>query len=153
MIKSISQILSTLLIIIFLSGCCACDCPGYADFDIYFYDMATGEEFEITPSCDGVGRTVEIELIDEPINSYSYQYCGNYIYMRNNHNSSNLCSDNLLKFNILHDGQIVESVTAKFRQNANSCCDCNDVCMYFEEVIQDSLGVTLVDIGKLRVEI
>lgn len=153
MIKQSIQLLSTLLIVIYFSGCCACDCPGYADFDIYFFDMANGEEFDITPSCDGVGRTVDIELIDEPIDSYSYQYCGNYIYMRNNHNSSNLCSEKHLKFNILQDGQIVETVTAIFRKNSNSCCDCNDVCMYFEEVIQDSLGVTFDGMGELRVEI
>lgn len=151
--KYLFQIISALFIVLFFSTCCACDCPGYADFDIYFYDMATGEEFDITPSCDGVGRTADIELIDEPSNSYSYQYCGNYIYMRNDANSSNLCVDNQLKFNILQNGEIVETVTAKFRNTANSCCDCLDVCMYFEEVIQDSLGVTYNGIGRLRVEI
>ena len=136
-----------------ISGCCACDCYGDSRIDIEFFNKATGEEIRITETCDTTDLIADIEIFNAPQETYNFHFCGNEISMDLNLKNSNLCADNTLQFHVLFQDEIIETVTARFENRNNSCCDCFEACMELTELRRDSMFAVNTGTNNIRIEI
>ena len=138
--------------VISLSGCCACDCAGFSNILIRFFDKQTGKPINVAPKCDGVDKVVDIEILGTTAVPYRIDYCVDHISMTTNHGTV-LCDKKQLKFNIRHNGNINDTVTVNYISTSEPCCDCTDICLRITGLQLENTNNFRVSMNEIEVRI